>query len=215
MKEWKTTRLVIMGDSIADCGRARPVGEGTSVMLGEGYPRLLDAMARIDHPEWRLRVFNMATSGDRSRDLVARWQTDCLDLHPDCVLVMIGINDVWRYFDSPLRPELPVPIGEYANNLHRMAESAKAAGSRVLFASPFYLETNRADAMRAMTDAYRAAMEKAAREENALYADVQAAFDSVLAYTNTYCLSADRVHPGPLAQYVIAKTLLRAMSALF
>lgn len=205
-------RLVIMGDSIADCGRARPVGEGFPDALGGGYPKLLDAMLKVEHPEWRIHLINMATSGDRSRDLAARWQTDCLAQQPDCVLVMIGINDVWRHFDSPLQPALWVSVEEYGENLRRMAADTRAAGATILFASPCYLETNPNDPMRAMTDAYRAHMAALARELDIPYVDTQRPFDELLNTYSTYCLSADRVHPNSVAQYVLARELMRGLA---
>ena len=96
-------KLVILGDSITDCGRARPVGEGLPGALGNGYVNLFDAMAQVDHPAWKLRVVNMGTDGETSRDLLARWDTDCDALEPDIVAVLIGINDVCRQLDSPYR----------------------------------------------------------------------------------------------------------------
>jgi len=207
-------RLVIIGDSIADCGRARPVGEGFPDALGAGYPKLLDAMTKVEHPAWRLNLINMATSGDRSRDLVARWQADCLALKPDYVLVMIGINDVWRHFDSPLQPQLQVSIEEYEANLRRIAADTQAAGSKLVFTSPYYLELNRDDPMRAMTDAYRDCMAALAHELDIPYVDTQRPFDALLPVYSTYCFSADRVHPNSVAQYVIARELLRALEGI-
>lgn len=207
-------RLVIMGDSIADCGRARPVGEGFPEALGSGYPKLLDAMIKVEHPEWRVNLINMATGGERSRDLVARWQTDCLALNPDYVLVMIGINDVWRYFDSPLQPQLAVPLTEYEENLRRMVSDTRRADGGILFASPYYLEANPADPMRARTDAYRARMAAVAEELQVPYTDTQKPFDALLNVYSTYCLSADRVHPNSVAQYVLARELLRMLERI-
>lgn len=208
-------RFLIIGDSIADCSRARPVGEGFPDALGGGYPKLLDAMTKVEHPAWRLNLINMATSGDRSRDLVARWQTDCLAQNPDYVLVMIGINDVWRHFDSPLQPQSWVSLEEYEDNLRRMAADTRAAEAAILFASPYYLDLNTADPMRAMTDAYRARMAALAQELDIPYVDTQRPFDALLDVYSTYCLSADRVHPNSVAQYVIARELLRRMEELF
>ena len=85
-------KLVILGDSITDCGRARPVGEGLPGALGNGYVNLFDAMAQVDHPAWKLRVVNMGTDGETSRDLLARWDTDCDALEPDIVAVLIGMT---------------------------------------------------------------------------------------------------------------------------
>jgi lysophospholipase L1-like esterase len=72
--------------------------------LGTGYVSLVDSLLRAAYPQGRIRMVNMGTSGNTVRDLAERWQTDVLDLEPDWLSIMIGINDVWRQFDSPLRP---------------------------------------------------------------------------------------------------------------
>ena len=66
------------------------------------------ALLSCMYPELGLRVINMGISGNQVRDLKDRWQTDVIDLKPDWVSVLIGINDVWRQFDSPYMPETHV-----------------------------------------------------------------------------------------------------------
>ena len=94
MKIHSNSALLMIGDSITDCGRVRPVVDGD---LGNGYVGLIHAMLS-------------ATSGNTVRDLAACRQSDVLDLKPDWVSIMIGINDVWRQFDAPLQPEWHVPL---------------------------------------------------------------------------------------------------------
>ena len=60
-------KLVILGDSITDCGRARPVGEGLPGALGNGYVNLFDAMA-ISPPQGS--CFQSSPTGTTSR-----WQS--------------------------------------------------------------------------------------------------------------------------------------------
>src|SRR5215211_5094424 len=96
------SKLVMIGDSITDCERARPVGEGLFDALGRGYVSYMDAFLGAVYPERGIRIVNMGISGNTVRDLKGRWETDVLALKPDWVSLMIGINDVWRQFDSPL-----------------------------------------------------------------------------------------------------------------
>ena len=113
----KNEKLIMIGDSVTDVGRARPVGEGLFNAHGAGYPALVDALLRSSYPELNLRTVNMGTDGNTVRDLQARWQTDVLDLKPDWVSVLIGINDVWRQFDQPHMPETHVLPPEYERTL--------------------------------------------------------------------------------------------------
>lgn len=208
-------KLVVMGDSISDCGRARPVGEGSPDALGDGYVRLLDAMVSVDHPEWQLHFVNMGVGGNTSRDLAARWQTDLVAQKPDYALLQIGINDVWRYFDRPLQTAVHVSTEEYRANLDAMLDSAAAIGCRVILFSPFYLEPNRDDPMRAAADRYRAEMARCAAAHGLPYLDLQTRFDAVLAQHYSCRLAPDRVHPNTMGQYVVASALEQAFEKIF
>lgn len=198
-------RLVMTGDSITDAGRGQPVGESPWPGIGNGYVSLVEAMVRVEHPELALRILNTGTSGNTVRDLAARWQRDVLDLEPDWVSVMIGINDVWRQFDNPHRPELAVPLDEYSDTLARLVEMAKPNVKGVLLATPFYIEPNRSDPMRARMDEYGAAVKEIAQAQGCLFVDTQAAFDRVLGYQYAGFYAGDRVHPGLTGSMVLAK----------
>jgi len=92
------SKLVIIGDSISDFERARPVGEGLFGAIGKSYIALIDAFLKTTYPESRIRVVNMGTSGDTVKELKNRWITDVLDLKPDWIAILIGINDVWCHY---------------------------------------------------------------------------------------------------------------------
>ncbi|MDR1565870.1 MAG: GDSL-type esterase/lipase family protein [Treponema sp.] len=106
-------KILFIGDSITDFNRKRPVGEGLFEGIGRSYVALVDALLRTGYPELKPRLVNMGNSGDRVRELKKRWQTDVLDLKPDWVSVLIGVNDVWRQFDSPLMTEEHVYLPEF------------------------------------------------------------------------------------------------------
>ncbi len=85
--------ILFQGDSITDCGRREDVQSG----LGGGYPKLIaDYFAKTDES---IKVINRGISGNRVVDLVARWQEDCINLQPDVLTILIGINDCWRKYD--------------------------------------------------------------------------------------------------------------------
>src|SRR5690242_13636732 len=72
-------KLVMIGDSITDVERARPIGEGRDPSLGRGYVAMVDALLGAVYPDHWIRVVNMGISGNTTRDLKNRWQTDVLD----------------------------------------------------------------------------------------------------------------------------------------
>ena len=111
-----------------------------------------------------IRVVNQGISGNTVRDLKARWKTDVMDLKPDWVSIMIGTNDVWRQFDLPREPETHVGIEEYEKTLGELVAETKAATKGLVLMTPFYIEPNRTDAMRATMDRYGAVVKALAGE---------------------------------------------------
>ena len=97
----KGSTLVMIGDSVTDVGRVRPVAENMKENLGKGYVALVDAMLTACRPDLQMRIINMGISGNTSSQLRERWDTDVLEFCPDYVSCMIGINDIWHQFDNP------------------------------------------------------------------------------------------------------------------
>jgi lysophospholipase L1-like esterase len=127
MKITKGSKLVMIGDSITDFGRAQPVGEGLFEAIGRGYVAQVDALLSAAYPERAVRVVNMGNSGNTVRDLKARWTRDVLDQQPDWLSVLIGINDVWRQFDLPRQKEIHVLPDEYERTLDELLAAARPA----------------------------------------------------------------------------------------
>ncbi len=77
--------------------------------------------------------------------------------------------------------------------------------------TPFFIEPNRTDAMRARLDDYGAVVRKLAQKHNANLVDTQAAFDKVLQHCHAASLAWDRVHPNVTGHMVITHTFLDAI----
>lgn len=203
------SKLLFIGDSITDCDRARPVGEGTG--LGNGYVSLVNALLTASYPQHHIRILNVGSSGNTIRDLDARWQTDVLNLKPDWLSVMIGINDVWRQFDAPLQTEGHVALDEYTTTLDRLLQKSRPPLKGLVLMTPYFIEPSRTDPMRAMMDKYGHAVRQLARKHKALFVDTQAAFDVFLQTVHPMSLAWDRVHPNLTGHALLARAFLKAV----
>jgi lysophospholipase L1-like esterase len=210
MKIAPRCRLVFIGDSVTDCSRARPVGEGSPDALGHGYVAEIEALLVATYPGRKIRVTNMGISGNTVRDLAARWDTDVLALTPDWLSVMIGINDVWRQFD-PLRQSEGVPPAEFARSLDALLTSIRPRLQGLVLMTPYYLQPLKTDPMRRRMDEYGAIVRQLAAKHGALGVDTQAAFDGVMAHHEFDVLSSDRVHPNRIGHMVLARAFLGAV----
>ncbi|CAM4143587.1 SGNH/GDSL hydrolase family protein [Paenibacillus alkaliterrae] len=208
MRLTKGQKLLFIGDSITDCERNRPNGEGLFGALGKGYVANVDALLQAVYPELGIRVVNMGTSGHTVRDLKDRWQADVIDRKPDWLAVMIGTNDVWRQYDTPFIPEWHVYKDEYEHTLQSLIAETKPLVNGVVLMTPFYIESNDKDAMRATMDEYGAIVKRTAERNDCLFVDTQAAFNKVLEELYASTLAWDRVHPTAAGHMVLAKAFL-------
>lgn len=205
------SKLVMIGDSVTDCDRAKPVGEGLFGAIGNGYVNFVQASLIATHPEARIRVVNMGISGNTVRHLKARWKEDVLELKPDWLSIMIGINDVWRQFDSPFQKEQHVYLDEYKDTLEELVKQTKPLLKGLVLMTPYYIEPNRGDAMRAMMDRYGEAVKAIAEKHDAIFIDTQAEFDKICKYYHPNMFAWDRIHPNNIGHMVLAKAFLNAI----
>ena len=209
----KNDTVLFIGDSISDYERARPVGEGLFNAWGHSYVACAGALLNCMYPELGLRVINMGIGGNQVRDLAARWQSDVMDLHPDWVSVLIGINDVWRQFDSPYMPETHVSLEEYEKTYEELIQKTLPKVKGMILMTPYYMEPNTADPMRARMDEYGAVVKKLAEKYNLTFVDLQAGWDRLFQHMHSTNIAWDRVHPNQTGCMYIAKQFLAAVGA--
>jgi acyl-CoA thioesterase I len=121
--------VLFTGDSITDAGRNRD----DPASLGSGYAAMAAGWFTTSNPGHRVRFLNRGIGGDRTIDLCARWDTDCLALKPDVVSIMIGINDVWRRYDK----NDPTPVELFADRYRQILTAAAGQGAALILLEPF------------------------------------------------------------------------------
>lgn len=204
----KDQKLLFIGDSITDCERARPEGEGLFGALGNGYVSLVNAFLTSTYPDLGIRVVNKGIGGNTVLDLNARWQEDVFDQEPDWLSIMIGINDVWRQYDLPFMKDHHVYMNEYEQTLRNLVEKTKPMVKGLILMTPYYLENNKEDRMRHTMDQYGSIVKQIAKENDCLFVDTQAVFDEVLGTLYPATLAWDRVHPDTAGHMLIARAFL-------
>ncbi|NJP51984.1 SGNH/GDSL hydrolase family protein [Streptomyces sp. SBST2-5] len=125
-------RVLFIGDSITDAGRRRQQPGG----MGNGYARMASAWFTAQYPDHGATFFNRGVSGDRVRDLRARWERDCLELSPQVVSVLIGVNDTWRRFTAG---EETSPDDFERDYRHILTAAKERCGSELVLIEPFLI----------------------------------------------------------------------------
>lgn len=206
------SRLLFIGDSITDCGRTQPIGEGVSPhALGDGFVSLVDAALTAAYPDYAISTINMGTSGNTIRDLKTRWKTDVLDLAPDWLVIKIGINDVWQHIDPSWGIGHPISVHEYKRTLHQLIQQIRSHLHGLILMTPYILQSNKQQPMRALMDKFGGAVGETAIQHNALWVDTQTAFDHVLQWLPAQHFAEDRVHVNLAGHMVLARVFLESI----
>ena len=126
-------KILFQGDSVTDAGRDRSNPHD----MGEGYPRYASAMIQDSYPDTGFEFVNLGISGNRTADLVSRLESDFVDVQPDIVSVMIGINDVWHHYAFTY---IETTDAEFEANLRLILTALRErTHARILLIQPVFL----------------------------------------------------------------------------
>jgi len=131
----KGVTFLFQGDSITDGNRTRD--NDWNHIMGHGYAYLIASRLWYDYTDKDLMFYNRGISGNRVRDLDARWQQDTLDLKPDELSILIGVNDVL----SIIKNTNPDTMQTFEETYKRILDKTKDAlpNTLVVLCEPFIL----------------------------------------------------------------------------
>jgi len=200
--------VLFQGDSITDCGR----NYSDNCNLGVGYPMLTASLFQSIYPELGVTFLNKGISGNRAVDLRTRWTSDCIELRPDWVSTLIGINDTWRRYDSNEATSVEAYKDHYWHILERTKNELSA---NIIILEPFVLPfPSDRIAWREDLDPKIQAARALAIEFEAIYVPLDGIFASAATKAKPGFWAADGVHPSSAGHALIAREWLRAVSAL-
>lgn len=200
--------VLFQGDSITDCNRDR----NDLNHLGVGYPLLVASFFSALYPELNVNFINKGISGNLSRDLVNRWENDCLELKPDFISIMIGINDVWRRYDAANHQ---TSIEEFSSNYRKILTMTREnLDADILLLEPYVLHTP-ADRLewRVDLDPKREAVRNLAQEFDCIFVPIDQMFQEAATKKEPSFWCPDGVHPAPAGHGLIANAWLKAVKA--
>ena len=191
---------------MTDCQRDRTDPSS----LGRGYVRLIAENMAAGSQE--ITVLNRGISGNRVVDLVNRWDEDCLDLKPDILSILIGINDVWRHFDSGLLIDHKDVYNQYRNLLDRVAPLSP----QLILMEPFLIPAcpDKAE-FRPVLDPVIRIVRDLAVEYGAALVPLDGLFAVACARRPAKEWAEDGIHPTAAGHRLIAEAWLNACHSFF
>jgi lysophospholipase L1-like esterase len=197
--------ILFQGDSITDAGRekekqlpnaADSFGKGYAYIIGAG---LLDLFSHMN-----ISVFNRGISGNKVYQLAERWQKDCLDLKPDLLSILIGINDYWHMRNG----KYDGTVERYETDYRQLLKLTKETlpNINLVICQPFALPGTTAvdDTWVEPVKAYQDVALKLSKEFKAIWVPFQQVFDEAIKHAPAKYWAADGVHPSMAGAHLMA-----------
>lgn len=213
----KNLMVLFQGDSITDAGRSRSnYYPNSNSGMGMGYVQHTATHIMGKHPEVDWRIYNRGISGHKVFQLANRWEDDALQLQPDVLSILIGVNDFWH----TLSHNYQGTVETYEKDLVKLLERTKKRLPKVklLIGEPFFCDDGTAIATekwRAKFPAYQTAAQKVANQFDAVFIPYQKVFNDARKTAPTSYWCPDGVHPSMAGNYLMAKAWVEGFKELF
>ena len=184
--------ILFQGDSITDAGRSRD-NDG---YMGMGYPAYVSARLGLDNPG-DYKFYNRGISGNRIVDVYARIKADIINLKPDYMSILIGVNDVWHEFSYNNGVDTPKFEKIYSMLIEEIKEALPDI--KIMIIEPFMLvgtaTEDKADMFKAAVEEKAAAAKRIAEKYSLPFMELQKDLDELAKKASTDYWLADGVHP--------------------
>jgi lysophospholipase L1-like esterase len=212
--------LALVGPAPADAPKELELNPGdTIVAIGDsitqagGYLRDIDTILAAHYPDLKIPpIINAGVSGNKSEDLIRRFDADVMAHKPSIITISIGINDVWHRLAQPHDEQV---LKGYKANVTKMVEEAQAAGIKVILLAPTIIQEDPQSEGNQRLTMYVEAEKQIAGAEHCQFVDLHSMFLNALngmPHTATgNRLTQDGVHMNSLGDAIMAAGVLRAL----
>jgi lysophospholipase L1-like esterase len=204
--------ILFQGDSITDAGRNRDLTSepDSQPAMGDGYAWLAAAQVLVDRPNAELKFYNRGISGNKVYQLAERWQADCLDLKPDVLSILIGVNDYWHKHNGQYDGTLEVYETDYRALVNRTKEALPHV--KLVICEPFVLKMGAVDdSWFPDFEGYPAAARRVADEAGAVFVPFQSMLNRAAKIAPPEFWLRDGVHPTAAGATLMAHQWLRSV----
>lgn len=193
----KDAVILFQGDSITDAGRNRDRNEANDPgALGSGYAYLTAAALLKEYPDRNLKIYNKGISGNKVYQLAERWDADCLQIKPDVLSILIGVNDYWH----TLSGNYSGTVKTYRDDFNALLDRTKQAlpAVQLIIGEPFAVNGVKAvdDKWFPAFNEYREAAREIAAKYDAAFIPYQAIYEKVQQAAPGSYWTGDGVHPA-------------------
>lgn len=207
--------ILMQGDSITDAGRDKAKYYANDAGgMGRGYVYQIVSNLLGSQPEANLRFYNRGISGHKVFQLADRWEDDCMQLKPDVLSILIGVNDFWHSLNN-YKGTVEVYEADFRKLLDRTL--TVLPNVKLIIGEPFAVKGGKAIDKRWFPDfpEYQVAAAKIAKEYKAQFIPYQKIFDDALNIAPVSYWCPDGIHPSMAGGHLMKEGWIKAFENLY
>ena len=199
----KDSKVLFIGDSITDVKfnrRMSPKIKGRNIYA-------LQLKKRLNQYSKNINVKIKGIASNRTYHLYDRLTSDCINLKPDIIIMLIGVNDAWENYVPESYPPLLRPIEPHIREIYRRIKT-ELPNTQILYLMPFMIDSLEEKLpFHAMLDRFRELLKSIAIENGATVLDLQEIFYQAQMDIEPKLLAVDGIHPTNLGHKIMADAI--------
>jgi lysophospholipase L1-like esterase len=207
--------ILFQGDSITDAGRDRArYYPSDSAGMGRGYVFQIVCDLLGTHPDKDWKYYNRGISGNKVYQLAERWEDDCMQLKPDVLSILIGVNDFWHTLNN-YDGTVEVYEADFRKLLDRTLKDYPDL--KLIIGEPFAVKGGSAINERWFPEfpRYQEAARKISADYKTAFIPFQKTFDEALSVAPADYWCPDGVHPSMAGGYLMKEAWIKAFETLY
>lgn len=202
------SRILFIGDSITDIKFNRRF----YYKIHGARVYALQAAKTLKKKHRNLKFFFKGIASNRTYHLYDRFTKDCIDLKPDVIVMLIGVNDAWEHYVPEQYPPLLRPMEPHMREIYRRLK-CELKNTHLLVLLPFLIDAvPEKQPFHKILDEYRKTLSDMAAENGAEIIDLQTVFNQAQKEILPAKLAIDGVHPTNLGHRLIAEEVLKRLN---
>jgi lysophospholipase L1-like esterase len=204
--------FLFQGDSITDGNRTR--NNDWNHVMGHGYQYIIASKLWYDFPKKGFHFFNRGISGNKVSDLTERWQKDALELNPNVLSILVGINDSAAFIDG----KKDFSVEQYEKDYRSLLQQTRQQLPNIEFVlcEPFILPVGKVkdkwEDYSKEVKKRQEVVQRLGKEHNAIFVPFQSAFDKALSTAPADYWIWDGIHPMPAGHELMAREWIYRVS---
>jgi len=208
----KGQTILFQGDSITDASRNKQdMGFNNPGALGNGYAMLAAANMLEKYAQLNLKIYNKGISGNKVYQLAERWDRDCLELKPDVLSILIGVNDFWHKLNGNYNGTIEI----YRNDYIALIERTKKAlpDVRLVICEPYAVPGVKAVDEKWFPEfyGYQKAAKEIAQKFGAIFIPFQKIYDEAVKRAPAAYWTNDGVHASFAGAQLMAEAWVQVV----